>query len=158
MLLSAEQAIISTWSSTFNYWNLYVRPSNAGANPNYLDLYVRMQKYANNESIVLNKKYDVKIKRNGDNWVFAIDNDEITFSNTTLNENTNNLVVFTRGDKNGKADDNVYKLEVYKNNVLVRNFVPCYRKIDNVIGLYDLVNDVFYTNAGSDTFSKGSNI
>ena len=36
----------------------------------------------------------------------------------------------------------------------VRDFVPCYRKSDNVIWLYDLVNDVFYTNAGTGTFTK----
>lgn len=45
-----------------------------------------------------------------------------------------------------------YKLHycsIYDNNVLVRNFIPCYRRADNKPGLYDLVNDVFYTNANS---------
>ena len=36
----------------------------------------------------------------------------------------------------------------------IRNYVPCYRISDGVIWLYDLINDVFYTNAGSWTFSK----
>lgn len=47
---------------------------------------------------------------------------------------------------------------ISNNNVLVRDFIPVYRKSDNVIGLYDLVNGVFYTNAGTGTFTKGSNI
>lgn len=35
--------------------------------------------------------------------------------------------------------------------------IPCYRINDNVIGMYDLINNVFYTNAGTGAFTKGSN-
>lgn len=38
----------------------------------------------------------------------------------------------------------------------VSRCVPCYRKADNVAGLYDLVNNVFYTNAGSGVFAVGA--
>lgn len=40
----------------------------------------------------------------------------------------------------------------------LREFVPCYRKADSVAGLYDLVNDVFYTNAGTGTFVVGGDV
>ena len=40
----------------------------------------------------------------------------------------------------------------------IRNFVPCYRKSDNVIGLYDTVEGVFYTNAGTGSFTKGVDV
>ena len=40
----------------------------------------------------------------------------------------------------------------------LREFVPCYRKSDSAAGLYDLVNGVFYTNAGSGTFVVGGNV
>ena len=40
----------------------------------------------------------------------------------------------------------------------IRNFVPCYRKSDNVIGLYDTVEGKFYTNAGTGTFTKGADV
>lgn len=36
--------------------------------------------------------------------------------------------------------------------------VPCYRKADNVIGMYDTVNNVFHVNAGTGTFTKGSDV
>ena len=49
----------------------------------------------------------------------------------------------------------LYNLKFYDNNVLVRDFIPCYRNSDNVVGLYDLVNDVFYTNQGSGAFTYG---
>lgn len=41
---------------------------------------------------------------------------------------------------------------------ILRNFIPAKRNSDNVIGLYDLANDVFYTNAGSGTFVAGAEI
>ena len=34
----------------------------------------------------------------------------------------------------------------------------CYRKSDGVIGMYDVENDVFYTNDGSGDFTKGQDI
>lgn len=45
-----------------------------------------------------------------------------------------------------------------KNGVMINCFIPCYRKSDNEIGLYDTINNVFYTNAGTGTFLKGGNI
>lgn len=51
-----------------------------------------------------------------------------------------------------------YSSQFYDNDILTRNFVPCYRKADNVAGLYDLVNGVFYTNAGTGTFIVGGNV
>ena len=35
------------------------------------------------------------------------------------------------------------------------NLIPCQRKIDNVIGMYDTVSNVFYPNAGTDDFIAG---
>ena len=52
----------------------------------------------------------------------------------------------------------LYYCKVYDNWTLVRDFVPCYRKSDNVVWLYDLVNDQFYTNAWSWTFTKGNDV
>lgn len=36
------------------------------------------------------------------------------------------------------------------------DFIPCYRKADNVAGMYDIVNNVFYTNTGSGSFIVGN--
>lgn len=48
--------------------------------------------------------------------------------------------------------------KLYDEGKMIRYLVPCYRKVDDVIGMYDLVNDVFYTNAGTGTFAKGGDI
>lgn len=50
----------------------------------------------------------------------------------------------------------LYKASMSVNGVLVRDFVPCYRKSDSVAGLFDKVNGVFYANAGSGSFAKGA--
>ena len=52
----------------------------------------------------------------------------------------------------------IYSCKITSGSQIVRNFIPCYRKSDNAIGMYDLVEDKFYTNAGTGTFVKGSNV
>ena len=54
------------------------------------------------------------------------------------------------------ANYKLYNMKWYDNDILVRDFVPCYRNSDNEVGLYDLVNNVFYTNQGSGVFTYGS--
>lgn len=51
------------------------------------------------------------------------------------------------------------------NSDLVRNFVPCYRQSDNVIGMYDLCGSIcpltgtpLYINAGTGVFTKGADV
>jgi hypothetical protein len=45
-----------------------------------------------------------------------------------------------------------------KTGTLVCDLIPCYRKSDGVIGMYDLVRGLFLTNAGSGSFTKGANV
>lgn len=49
----------------------------------------------------------------------------------------------------------LYYCKIWDNGTLVRKYIPCFRKSDYVVGLYDLVNGVFYTNAGSGVFTYG---
>lgn len=56
------------------------------------------------------------------------------------------------------ASAKLYGCKIWDNSVLVRNFVPCYRKVDGEIWLYDLVNWVFYTNQGTGTFTKWADV
>lgn len=56
------------------------------------------------------------------------------------------------------ASMRLYYCRIYDNGTLARNFIPCYRKSDNVVGLYDIANNQFYTNAGTGTFTYGNEI
>lgn len=51
-----------------------------------------------------------------------------------------------------------YYFKFKRNGTLIGDFIPCYRKSDGVIGMYDLVTKTFFTNAGTGTFSKGNDI
>lgn len=45
-----------------------------------------------------------------------------------------------------------------KNNSLICDIYPCYRKSDGVIGMYDKARGLFLTNAGTGSFTKGANV
>jgi hypothetical protein len=50
----------------------------------------------------------------------------------------------------------IYGMQVYEDDVLVRQYVPAIRKSDNVAGLYEMVVGTFWTNDGSGTFDTPS--
>ena len=52
----------------------------------------------------------------------------------------------------------LYYMKIYHGTTLVRDFVPCYRLSDNVIWLFDKVNNKFYANAWTGTFTKGNDV
>lgn len=58
----------------------------------------------------------------------------------------------------GTGTSRMYAFRYFRNGETIRDFVPCYRKSDSVAGLYDVINDVFYTNAGSGTFTVGPDL
>lgn len=75
---------------------------------------------------------------------------------------TANLFLFAQ-NYNGAARyggiRRIGKFQYYdKNDALICDLVPCYRKSDNVAGMYDFVRKIFLTNVGSGTFTKGSNV
>lgn len=49
----------------------------------------------------------------------------------------------------------IYSVKIYQNNELVRDFVPCTRDSDSIVGMYDLVNDVFYYPPNNGTLVAG---
>ena len=52
----------------------------------------------------------------------------------------------------------IFGCKIYNGATLVRNFIPLLRDSDSVPGMYDTVNDVFYTNAGSGSFTATATI
>ncbi len=49
----------------------------------------------------------------------------------------------------------LYNFKIYNNGILVRNLVPA-KNSSGTIGMYDLVEDKFYTNQGTGTFTAGA--
>lgn len=90
--------------------------------------------------------------------------DDVEYTgNTDLSTgNMSNLYIFARYFKEsssaGISKGKLYNFKVEENSVIKMNLIPCYRKEDNVIGMYDLVDNVFYTNSGTGVFEKGSDV
>lgn len=51
----------------------------------------------------------------------------------------------------------IYFCQLYEDDILVRNFIPC-KNSNNKVGLYDLVENKFYSNSGTGDFVAGEEI
>ena len=72
----------------------------------------------------------------------------------------NNLFLFcvnNAGTPNYYTNTRLYSCQIYDNGALIRDFVPA-KNSDGTVGLYDLVNDAFYSNAGTGTFTAGPDV
>ena len=49
----------------------------------------------------------------------------------------------------------MYSFKIIRDNIEIMNLIPCYRKSDNEAGLYDMINNGFYTNQGTGKFIIG---
>lgn len=49
----------------------------------------------------------------------------------------------------------IHYMKITENGTVVREYIPCYRRADMKPGMYDTVNNVFYTNSGSGEFILG---
>lgn len=48
----------------------------------------------------------------------------------------------------------VYSCKIWDNNIIQRNLIPC-KNSSGTLGLYDIINNMFYINAGTGTFTAG---
>lgn len=70
------------------------------------------------------------------------------------------LYLFAQSESTGAlhySSGRIFSCQITTADGLVRNFVPC-KNPDGVIGLYDLVNNQFYQNAGSGSFVAGAEV
>ena len=111
--------------------------------------------YITDNLTVDNNKHNFNLK----NGIFKIDNNQIKEITSNDFESPNSYVFLLAVNNAGTATFysyiKLYKCKIYNNNNLVRDFIPCYRNSDNEVGLYDLVNDIFYANAGTGSFTYG---
>lgn len=110
------------------------------------------------QSTSLNTKYNLICHAN--NGLLTVElNGNITSENYTGTLYKDGTLYLFGNNVGGSVEQmvsaKVYSCKIYDNEILVRDYVPCINS-SNVPGLYDLVNDAFYSNAGSGTFSIGS--
>ena len=109
------------------------------------------------DNVVLYSKYDLLMDSTS-----CYSNGELAVSDLsgTNEDNAQEFWIGKCNDLNNRSTNptNIYECAIWDNNILLKKFIPCYRKSDDVIGMYDVVNGVFYTNAGTGTFTKGNDI
>lgn len=153
---TSEMAIASIWTSSPNYWNMFITTGKL------LDLYLNWHNTIST-TLQLGTTYEMSVQRTASNtWKLALDNDVHTYTYTPWGTNNTTLKLFTRWDVPWTSSSNtyikMYSCELYVGWTLVRNFIPCYRKSDNVIWMYDTANNQFYTNSWTWTFTKWPNV
>lgn len=107
----------------------------------------------NFHNIKINVTNDKKVYFDN-NLIFTGDNTEYIATYNTRLFNSYNGSAWSSTCASAK----IKKLKIYENNILIKNLVPCYRKGDNKIGMYDVINNIFYINQGTRTFLKGNDI
>lgn len=101
-------------------------------------------------------------KSSSPTWINITVSDKLIINGTTVktvstydySQNTQQIRLFK-----GPGYGSKYSLKetmIYDGNELKQQLIPCYRKADSKIGMYDLVTDAFF--AGSGTFTKGADV
>ena len=89
------------------------------------------------------------------NKVYFDDNLLYTFAETTFSVGSAAYMCNFNYTNYKPAQARYYESKWWDGDVLIRHFIPCYRKEDGKAGFYDLINDVFYSNAGTGEFVYG---
>lgn len=115
-------------------------------------------------TIEYDKKYKVKFSTISENGYLMVDDVRLIYRTDSSGMSSNtHVMIFTNAITNreggSKTIAKVFYIKIWNTNGdLIKDYVPCYRKSDNVIGMYDLVNKEFITNQGTGTFVKGRDV
>lgn len=98
--------------------------------------------------IPLDTKVTVVHDNSGNNFITTLDGVE-KWNTTKATSTANHNLCFGHRTGGGWLKGKIYGLKLWSEGALVRDFIPCYRISDNIAGLYDTVNNVFYPNANT---------
>ena len=94
-----------------------------------------------------NVRYDVVIGYKNGTPILEIDGQYIrSYSNINTDRGINFVIL--GGNNNGNFTFGycqMYYCKFFNDDVLVLDLIPCFRKIDNKAGMYDIVNNMFFT-------------
>ena len=123
---------------------------------------------SNRKIFDLNTQYDASLSKNG---LYVNDQKILSVNQSSFSDDGYTMSVFafrnsTTGDIISYGKIKLYSFFIKENDVIIRNFIPCYTTTtvtdvdgktcpSGTIGLYDLVEDQFYTNQGTGEFLKG---
>lgn len=110
----------------------------------------------------LNKRLLLKVNDTGNaNYLFDWGTSNASgTANVGTTTSTTKMTLFCYADQMTQSYyhlvGNCYYIELYDNGVKVMDLIPCYRKSDNKVGLYDIIGNSFYSSSGSAQFTAGT--
>ena len=141
---------IGTVLSNSNYWTLRLRADRTGFAARYDGR--RLTNLTHTGNVFARHFFD-----HNKNVVRIDGGTATTFAAATWSA-TANLPIFCYTDSGTKFSSytsmRLYLHEIYDNGTLVRFFIPC-KNAAGAVGLYDLVGQKFYGNAGTGSFAAG---
>lgn len=160
-LCGTENASYSGSTSDQNGWFSPLLFSYVADGANIFTLNIGGTPYATKVTIPKNAQHTVEVETFGNGAGQTVFDGTVTnYSYSGHMENLYDLYLFAE-NYTGKAQSfskyRLYSFQIYDNDVLVRDFVPCVHT-DGTVGLYDSVTKEFYTNAGSGVFTAGAEI
>ena len=94
-------------------------------------------------------------------WLDDVLQKQYNASSVSVNQ-ARHLALFARmSSKNALERFSWWRVKYFivrQSGDVVCHLIPCYRKSDDVIGMYDIVSNQFLTNAGTGAFTKGANV
>ena len=111
------------------------------------------------QTLVANKDYELYCKLSAGLQTVSL-NKTLAYSgnNSSAISSGKNMYLFAanwEGSPNYFSTASIGSCKIKQNGELVRDFVPCIQRSTNIVGMYDKMNDVFYTNQGSNNFIAG---
>lgn len=107
---------------------------------------------------VVGTKYEMEITRG----TVVINGTTKSFSNRTSIDQLGNFLIGNFNNVNEPYNNGfigyIHECKLYSNDVLIRDFIPVKRISDNVVGMYDIVTETFFTNAGTGVFVAGTTV
>ena len=107
-------------------------------------------------------KGDYTIKVDLNNTELKINNDIYSFNGSIISDISNTIYLgYLNAIQSSLRADGIarYKyFKIFNNKTIIKFLIPCYRKLDGEIGMYDTVSQTFYTNQGTGEFLKGDDV
>lgn len=117
-----------------------------------------------NTGIVPQANKPIRFRTDRSNVIFNVDSNEYVYPRDTTpftisSSRIYNFLLFgatLESDSYINRNLRLYNCKIYYNSNLVRDLVPCIRKADDIVGMYDLVNNNFYI-SGQNNYVPGDN-
>ena len=117
----------------------------------------RTDYFGTSASLTIDGTTNQRLTIDKDANVLTINGKSVSNTAVSSGESSYNMLLFTysnSGSAGSMSTMTLYSCQIYDNGTLVRDYIPC-QNASGVIGLWDAVNEVFYGNAGTGTFTAG---